>query len=106
MRIELFGTAFSIQTDEDPEYLQRVVDHFQKRAAEIQSSVGTSDALKVAILTGLQVTDELFKAEEQKEHPELDSTVDRLISKIDEILPDAGASPVGSPDDGESESEA
>ncbi len=85
MRIELFGTAFSIQTDEDPEYLQRVVDHFQKRATEIQSSVGTSDSLKVAILTGLQVTDELFKAQEQ---PELNSTVDRLISAIDDILPD------------------
>jgi len=61
MRIELLGTSFTIQTDEDPEYLSDIVDYFKTKIQEIQSGVSTRDPLKISILTGIVVIDELFK---------------------------------------------
>jgi len=61
MRIELLGTSFTIQTDEDPEYLSDIVDYFKTKIQEIQSGVSTRDPLKISILSSIVVIDELFK---------------------------------------------
>ena len=65
MRIELLGTSFTVHTDEDPERLRDIVDYYKTKVQEIQSSVSTSDELKVAILAGLLSVDELFKTREE-----------------------------------------
>lgn len=64
MRIELLGTSFQIQSDESPEYVARILDHYRKRVDEIEGSVATGDPLKKAILAALLVTDELFRERE------------------------------------------
>lgn len=62
MKIELLGTSFTLQSDENSEYLQRVIDCFKEKLEEIQQTVETPDPLKLAILTGMLIADELFKA--------------------------------------------
>ena len=61
MRIEVLGTAFTIETDEDPEYVADIVDYYKTKVQEIRKSVSTSDPLKISILSGLLVIDELFR---------------------------------------------
>ena len=61
MRIELLGTSFKIQSDESPEYVARIIEHYRRRVDEIEESVATGDPLKKAILAALLVTDELFR---------------------------------------------
>lgn len=96
-RIELLGTSFQIQSDESPEYLERLLRHFGDRVDEIERSVSTGDPLKKAILAALLVTDELFRAEsgspprtdsfDPEEVEEIGSITDRLIHQIDQVLP-------------------
>lgn len=64
MRIELLGTSFQIQSDESPEYVARILDHYHQRVEQIEGSVATGDPLKKAILAALLVTDELFRERE------------------------------------------
>ena len=61
MKIELLGASFVIQTDEDPEHLKDLVDYLKTKIQEVRSSVSTTDPLKLAILSALLATDELFK---------------------------------------------
>lgn len=61
MQIELLGTSFRVQTDEDPEYFREVVEHFRAKVAEIERSVTTSDPLKIAILAGILASDDFLK---------------------------------------------
>mgnify|MGYP000145778733 CR=1 FL=1 len=99
MRIELLGTSFQIQSDESPEYIEKILNHFRERVSDIESSVATGDPLKKAILAALLVTDELYR-ERQKDASasplqlspdhvqEIEKITTSLIEKIDSTFPE------------------
>jgi cell division protein ZapA (FtsZ GTPase activity inhibitor) len=68
MRIEVLGTSFILQTDQDPEYLQDIVDYLETKIQEIRGSVATQDSLKIAILSCIVVIDELFRERDAREY--------------------------------------
>lgn len=90
MRIDLLGTSFTIETDESPEYLERIVEYYRDRLREIESSVSTTDPLKKAILAAILSIDELFKLKEEQppagEVEEFSQIAERLIKTLDETL--------------------
>ena len=67
MRIDLLGTSFTIQSDEDPAYIRNLVGYYRDKLTEVSQSVSTSDELKIAILGALTVVDELFKERHRTE---------------------------------------
>ncbi len=90
MRIEILGTAFHLETDQDPEYLADCVDYLRTKLQEVEGSVSTTDPLKLAILAGLLSVDELFQ--ERSKHgrsgtpaaeAEIETITRRMIEKID-----------------------
>lgn len=97
MRIELLGTSFSIQSDEDPAYLSEIVQYLSQKIAEVSASVKTEDQVKIGILAALLISDELFKlrANQQiqpeqtlssKDEAEVNEIAQRLIRTIDEFI--------------------
>ena len=91
MKIELLGTSFSIQTDEDPQHLQDIVDYLKTKIQEIRSSVTTSDALKVSILAALLVTDELFQERaatkiNASEAQQVQEITQRILRELEQTL--------------------
>lgn len=100
MRIELLGTSFQIQSDESPEYVERILNHYTERVREIESSVATGDPLKKAILAALLVTDELYRERDEnhtrprstgippEQAAEIEKITVSLIEKIDSTFPE------------------
>lgn len=92
MRIELLGTSFQIQSDEDPSYIEEILAYYRERIGEIESTVATTDPLKKAILAALLVTDELFRTRAPQSEAavagEIDVITRRLLERIDNALPD------------------
>lgn len=86
MRIELLGSAFTIQSDEDPAYLQSVVDYYSHKVEEVSRSVATSDPLKISILAGILAADEYLKARGGIDDPRVAQITADLISRLDETL--------------------
>ena len=62
LRIEVLGSSFTIQTDETPEYLREVVARFTRKTDEVRAASRVQDPLKVAVLAGLYLVDELERA--------------------------------------------
>jgi cell division protein ZapA (FtsZ GTPase activity inhibitor) len=96
MRIDLLGTSFQIKSDESPEYIGRLLDHYRARIDQIERTVATGDPLKKAILAALLVTDELFSQRDGQGSDSLDlgshaqeieEITTRLLSQLDETLP-------------------
>ncbi len=90
MRIELLGTAFQLETDQDPEYLADCVDYLRTKVQEVEGSVATGDPLKLAILAALLAVDELFRerdkhggAENRAVETEINSLTRRMIETLD-----------------------
>jgi len=61
VHINLLGSRFSIQTDEEPEYIQQLIESLDSRFTQLERSTGLKDPLKLAILTGLFLEDEIRK---------------------------------------------
>ena len=61
VHINLLGTRFSIETDEKPEYIQSLIENLDKKLSTLESSTGLRDPLKLSLLSGILLEDELNK---------------------------------------------
>jgi mannose-6-phosphate isomerase len=64
--IEVLGTSISIAADEEPEYLNYLLETYRKAVKNTQVSTGLKDPLKTAVLTGFLLCDEVEKAKREK----------------------------------------
>ncbi|WP_428768589.1 cell division protein ZapA [Treponema sp. HNW] len=66
LNINILGTSFSIQAKEDDTYLKELLLHYKKIISSIESSTNLKDNLKIAIMAGLSLCDELKQSEQNR----------------------------------------
>ncbi|GHV45711.1 cell division protein ZapA [Spirochaetia bacterium] len=94
LRLDLLGTSFSISADEDAAYLEGLLGRFRDAVDNTQKSTGLKDPLKVAILTGFLLCDEIYKLKQQEKagvdlainSEETEQLTLDLIARLDEVL--------------------
>ena len=88
MRIALLGAEFNIKTDQDPEYLEEVIEFYKSKIAEVRSGVGTSDPLKIAILAGILAAEDCLRqtGSQRSSAAELSQITVDLITALDSAL--------------------
>ncbi|MDR1956901.1 MAG: cell division protein ZapA [Treponema sp.] len=92
LRIEILGTSFSIAAEENPVYLESILNNYRLAVESTQNSTGLRDPLKIAILTGFLLCDEIQRRfsrealEEDAEAHEAEQITLNLIARIDEAL--------------------
>ena len=97
--INVLGTSFSITAGEDPDYLNEVLAQYHVAIANTQGISGMKDPLKVAILTGFLLCDEInkIKLHIQKEQAkadqkrtaevqELNHLMENILTRIDQVF--------------------
>jgi cell division protein ZapA (FtsZ GTPase activity inhibitor) len=93
--LDILGTSFSITTDEDMAYLEKILDQYKASIENIQNVSGLKDPLKIAILTGFSLSDEIARLRESREKAEalyegeageMERRALGLIARIDEAL--------------------
>jgi cell division protein ZapA (FtsZ GTPase activity inhibitor) len=100
LKIQLLGENFTIQANEDEQYLQKLLGYYQRITNDIQSQNQIKDNLQIAILSGIMLCDELYKEKQNKvahengqtteititEEEELEKRTKYMIDKINEVL--------------------
>jgi cell division protein ZapA (FtsZ GTPase activity inhibitor) len=91
--VNILGSSFTIQSNGNPQYLRQVVDYLEKKVDEIRQKYAdsaTQDPVKISLLAGLNVVDELFRTQGGEpaggEALELERITERLIDTIDKSL--------------------
>ncbi len=69
LNIDILGSSFTIRSSEDPAYLEQVIWYLEERIKETQKKVPVNDPLKIAILSGFFLVDELMKEKMKKGLP-------------------------------------
>jgi len=95
--IDFLGASFTIQTDESAEYIDALVKGLRERVDALRASTRVQDPLKLAILAGITVLDELNREKEgfgargaaAEDEEELSRVTARLIADLDRSLEDA-----------------
>ncbi|MCL2381597.1 MAG: mannose-6-phosphate isomerase, class I [Treponema sp.] len=90
LRIDILGTSIAISADEEPEYLRALLSRYREAVEKVQRIAGLKDPLKIAVLTGFLLCDDLQKAGNTAFGERDLSDVERLtlgmISRLDEVL--------------------
>jgi len=84
VRIHLLGTSFTIKTNEDPDYVYKLVQKVEQRFEQIRKTMGVTDPLRTAIISSIITTDELQKLQQQS--VEAESVTLDLIELIDRTI--------------------
>lgn len=91
--VQLLGTSFSLKSTENLDYLREVVAYYEEKIEETRRGVSLQDPLKIALLTGIVLADELLKERNRPtgslsvpEADEAERITRALIEKIDSIL--------------------
>lgn len=67
IRVEIYDQTYNIRSDGDNEYILRLAEYVDSKMREIAKGSLTVDSLKVAILAGLHIADELHRLKSQQE---------------------------------------
>ena len=94
LNIDLLGTSFAIQANETDEYLKQIYEHFLHTINQVKECSSVRDPLRLAIIAGILVTDELYKeqfknadsSEELKSAFEIENSARKMIEDIDKVL--------------------
>lgn len=94
LNIDVLGTSFAIQANETDEYLNQIYNHYLNVLDQVRQTSKVSDPLKLAILTGILVTDELYKEEFSGQDSQeliqkaydMEKSAMRMIEKINEVI--------------------
>jgi cell division protein ZapA (FtsZ GTPase activity inhibitor) len=103
--IDVLGAKFSITTSEKPAYLEEVLAQYRLAVANTQGISGMKDPLKVAVLTGFLLCDEINKLKQQveedqskadakraNEESELERIAKNLIACMDQAIEETDSS--------------
>ncbi len=83
VQVEIFGQSYSIKGRDNPAYIRELASFIDAKMKEVQKGTGTADPHRVAILTALTISDELYRL--RREHASLSKTVEQNIGLLLEI---------------------
>jgi mannose-6-phosphate isomerase len=100
LRIDILGTSFTITVDEDPVCLESLLNRYRICIENTRKITGLKDPLKIAIITGYLLCDEIQKLQKEKgiqgdtDTREAERLTLDMITRIDEVLDKRFNSPV------------
>tara|TARA_Y100001935_G_scaffold110485_1_gene91694 strand:+ start:204 stop:494 length:291 start_codon:yes stop_codon:yes gene_type:complete len=88
VKISIFGQEYSVKAPADPDYIKKIAQYLDEKMREVQSGFSsTQSSTRIAILAGMNITDELFTS---KQSGEIDSSdAEQKISSLIELIDDA-----------------
>ena len=89
VQISIFGQEYSVKAPADPTYIKKIAEYLDGKMREVQSGFSsTQSATRIAILAGMNITDELFstKQTDDAESSEAEEKISSLIELIDDSL--------------------
>ena len=88
VELELLGQTLTIRTEASPEYLRSLAAYLEERVAAIQRS-GVRDPVRALGLAALDITDELFRARDDKSRDEADvqKRLGALVALLEQATP-------------------
>lgn len=97
--VEIFGQRLGVRADGDATRLQELARFVDDRMREVADRSSSVDTVKIAVLTALNIADELFTERESDQdvrQQNLEKQAQRLVVKLEDALK-TGVSPEGEP---------
>ena len=89
IKITIFGQEYSVKAPADPTYIKKIAEYVDTKMREVQSGFSsTQSSNRIAILSAMNITDELFNAKKRgdSDNNEIEEKITSLIELIDQSV--------------------
>lgn len=89
--VKIHGQEYTIRADRDPEYVQNIARFVDDRMRETARDAGQVTSLRVAILSALNIADELFQERESGTADavhSLEERARRMVATLEDVVED------------------
>jgi cell division protein ZapA len=88
MKIEIYDQIYNVNSGQDEEYLKTLADYVDGKMREVADATRIADSLKVAVLTALNIADEMFTLREREKQIEgpLRKRVEKCVGMVEKAL--------------------
>jgi cell division protein ZapA len=87
--VEIFGQRLGLRADGDAARLQELARFVDSRMREVADRSSSVDTVKIAVLTAVNIADELFQERESDQdtrNKRLEEQAERLVLKLEEAM--------------------
>ncbi|HZS44183.1 MAG TPA: cell division protein ZapA [Blastocatellia bacterium] len=84
IKVEIYNQTYNIRGDGNNDYIQHLATYVDQKMREIASSTLTVDTMRVAILTALNIADELHQL--RKRYEQFDSSLAERSTQCSAML--------------------
>ena len=88
VEVTLLGQTLTLRTEATPDYVRSLARYLEERVATLQRT-GVKDPMKALTLAALDITDELFRARDERQRDEGDvgDRMKVLVALLDRVTP-------------------
>jgi len=88
MKIEIYDQTYSVQANENEEYLNELAAYVDSKMRTVAEETRTVDTVKVAVLAALNIADEMFTLRQRQEKVEgpLRKRVEKCVALVEKAL--------------------
>jgi len=88
IELNLLGQTLTIRSEASPEYLRALAKYLEERVTSLKRS-GVKDPMTALALASLDITDELFRARDDKTRDEgdVDARIGALVTLLEKVAP-------------------
>ena len=89
IKITIFGQEYSVKAPADPTYIKKIAEYVDSKMREVQSGFSsTQSSNRIAILSAMNITDELFNARKKvdSDDSDIEEKITSLIEQIDDSV--------------------
>jgi cell division protein ZapA len=86
VRVSIFGNTYTIQGDASPEYIDSLSRFLNAKMEEVAEAIPSANAMQLAILAALNITDEYFQLKDiqKTSSNDIEKRANALISMLEE----------------------
>ena len=87
--VEIFGQRLGLRADGDAARLQEIARFVDSRMREVADRSSSVDTVKIAVLTALNIADELFlerETDQDVRQKRLEKQAERLVLKLEQVM--------------------
>jgi cell division protein ZapA (FtsZ GTPase activity inhibitor) len=86
--VEILGQRLSVRGRGTPEYIHQLAEYLNGRIETVRDQARVFDPLRLSLLAGLHVVDELYRCRETERAPGMDA---QLLARVDRLTERLGA---------------
>ena len=88
VKVNILGSEYALKSDADPEYISDLASYVDQKMEKLQQGSSIHAPLKIAVLTAVNISDELFRLKRKHEKlvKEIESASEEITENLDNFL--------------------